>query len=298
MIPDLIITSKIKNSDCNDFQIWNRMIQGNLRYDALMIGSSRSWVHYDPRILDSALDLNSYNLGRDGKKMDVILLSYDIYIEHNQMPKLVLCDIYHNTMGKSDPYDKLQFYPFLFNKEIWEVVHLTHKIRNWDRLIPMLKYYDVLDGIDRLDDEFPHYKGYHGFDKRWDGTELKKIDVISYVHDTNVLAMTNQWLYQCQQQGVQVVFVHSPMYIGATNKIDDTAAMWAMYRNLANQYNIPILDYSHDSICYDTNFFYNALHLNRKGAERFTRQLAHDLDSMGYGNRENTRNKFKKKRVF
>ena len=86
---------------------------------------------------------------------------------------------------------------------------------------------------------------------------------------------------ECQDDRVKVIFVHSPMYIEATNKIDDTAAMWTMYRNLANKYDIPILNYSHDSICYDTSLFYNAQHLNRKGAERFSRMLAKDLDSMG-----------------
>lgn len=93
--------------------------------------------------------------------------------------------------------------------------------------------------------------------------------------------MTDRWLQQCKNDGVNVIFIHSPMYIEATNKIDDTAAMWNMFRNLSIKYDIPILDYSHDSICYDTNYFYNTQHLNRRGAERFSRQLANDLKSIG-----------------
>ncbi len=60
--------------------------------------------------------------------------------------------------------------------------------------------------------------------------------------------------------------------------------MCAMYLNLASKYNVPILDYTHDSICYDTAYFYNAQHLNRKGAEKFSLQLAHDLKAIGVMN--------------
>ena len=58
--------------------------------------------------------------------------------------------------------------------------------------------------------------------------------------------------------------------------------MWAMYRNMASICDAQILDYTHNPICYDTAYFYNAQHLNRKGAEKFSRILAHDLDSLGY----------------
>jgi hypothetical protein len=32
-----------------------------------------------------------------------------------------------------------------------------------------------------------------------------------------------------------------------------------------------------DSICLNTTYFYNATHLNKSGAERFSKQLAKDL---------------------
>ena len=58
--------------------------------------------------------------------------------------------------------------------------------------------------------------------------------------------------------------------------------MWKTFQQIADQYNIPILNYQYDSLSYDTNYFYNRLHLNRKGAEKFSRQLANDLKKNGY----------------
>lgn len=286
LIPDIILTHKVKNSIFNDYPIWGKIKSGQMDNDLLILGSSRAWVQYSPRIIDSILNTNSYNLGRDGKKLDISILCADLYLKHNPKPKVILCDIYFMSMCNSDPYGREQFFPYLFDRDIWKAVHKNHQIRYVDRFIPMLKYYGHLkEYLSRISLNDTTYKGYFGYIREWkcvsDEIPLKEIKEIPYYHDSTVLAMTDEWLQRCQKDSVKIVFVHSPMYYEATNKIDDTAAMWAMYRNLANKYNITILDYSHDSICYDTTLFYNAQHLNRKGAERFSLKLAMDLDTMG-----------------
>jgi lysophospholipase L1-like esterase len=53
-----------------------------------------------------------------------------------------------------------------------------------------------------------------------------------------------------------------------------------MYDSIARKYNIPILDYHYDPISFDTAYFYNATHMNKRGAELFTAKLAHDIDSL------------------
>ncbi|GHV09600.1 hypothetical protein FACS1894162_0470 [Bacteroidia bacterium] len=50
-----------------------------------------------------------------------------------------------------------------------------------------------------------------------------------------------------------------------------------VYHGFAEKYDIPFLDYTHDPICYDTTYFYNAMHLNKKGAELFSLKLANDI---------------------
>lgn len=78
-IPDLILTNKIKKSPYLDFQVWNKMFSGQMDYDLLILGSSRAFVQYNPKIIDSILKCNCYNLGRDGKKQDIsILLIHNI----------------------------------------------------------------------------------------------------------------------------------------------------------------------------------------------------------------------------
>lgn len=45
-------------------------------------------------------------------------------------------------------------------------------------------------------------------------------------------------------------------------------------------FELLFLDYTNDPICYDTAYFYNAMHLNARGANLFTEKLAHDIDSL------------------
>ena len=63
--------------------------------------------------------------------------------------------------------------------------------------------------------------------------------------------------------------------------MDNRDEMYAAYQGLADKYNIPIIDFNDSEICTDTTFFYNDTHMNRKGAEWFTTQLAYQLDSLG-----------------
>ncbi len=213
-VPDTILTNKIKHSTLDDGNVWDRIYSGKMDYDLLILGSSRAYLHYDPRIIDSALSTNCYNLGRNGKKIDISLLTYDIYTEHNPAPRLVIVDIHSLSVEKSNPYHKQQFYPYLFKKEIYKNIHETHRIRQSDRLIPMLKYRGSVKSIlNSLKNTNIIYKGYYGNDRNWDGSQLEHIDTIHYSHDSSVIKQTEQWLEKCKQDGVSVIFVHSPIYI-------------------------------------------------------------------------------------
>jgi hypothetical protein len=75
--------------------------------------------------------------------------------------------------------------------------------------------------------------------------------------------------------------VYAPFYIGATRKMGPAAdTMFALYQSFADRYGCQILNYTYDNISYDTLNFYNASHLNRRGAELFSTKLAHDLKEL------------------
>ena len=89
------------------------------------------------------------------------------------------------------------------------------------------------------------------------------------------------FLGQMKDQNVKIVFVYAPIYIGLTNKVDNLVDFYETFQSYSDKYQIPILDYTYHYLSYDTSYFYNALHLNKTGAELFTTKLCHDLDSLG-----------------
>ena len=110
---------------------------------------------------------------------------------------------------------------------------------------------------------------------------LANIDTIIYSRRPEAIAEVGRFLDECRREQIQVVFVIAPYYIGATRKIEDLDGWYSMISAIAEPFDVPILDYTYDSLSYDTTYFYNASHLNREGAALFTQKLAHDLDSLG-----------------
>lgn len=287
LITDVIITSKLKETDSFDNKVWNKIFNSELNNDLLIIGSSRAWAHYDTRIIDSALLTNSYNLGRDGKCIDISAFVYQMYIKYgNRKPKTLLVDVFDRTLSLDGPYNRELFFPYLFNSDIWNKIHSTHELSLADRYVPMLKYYrHIKEATSKFHSDYVTYKGYYGFDAKWNGSILSGVDSIQFLYDSTAADIMDSLLLSCKIDGVNVVLVHSPIYFKYSELVHDSVRMRMIYNEYAHKYNIPFLDYSREKICYDTNFFYNAMHLNRMGAETFTRMLVHDLDSMGYGNR-------------
>lgn len=96
--------------------------------------------------------------------------------------------------------------------------------------------------------------------------------------------MFEEYLAACHDDGIKIILVYGPMYSGAYHKMSAWTRnrMYTTYQRWADKYDCMILDYQLDSICMDTLNFYNATHLNTKGANLFSMKLAHDLDSIGF----------------
>lgn len=145
-----------------------------------------------------------------------------------------------------------------------------------EKYIPYYRYIGI--DIHEWDDGL--YKGYRGQDKAWDGTMFSQMDTVQVSSDTAMLRLFDDFLTEQARLGTQVILVYSPIYHGVIDKCPNMNKMYNMYDSIASKYDIPILNYFEMPICYDTTYFYNAIHLNRIGAEIFTTHLAQDVDSI------------------
>ena len=87
-------------------------------------------------------------------------------------------------------------------------------------------------------------------------------------------------LEQSKEDGFKVVFVYAPIYARLKQHLNEDESV-KVYEHMSNQYDVPILDFSNMDICSNTDFFKDANHLNSKGSEIFSLNLAQEIDSLG-----------------
>ncbi len=285
---DFFLSYRLRQNQNRMYAAWNQMYNDSTCYDLVINGSSRAWTQYNPLILDSILNLNSFNLGIDGSAINRQVIKYKKYCELHGNPKCLIQNIDFGTMSYTQGYEREQFFPYFFyDRDLLNEYDCYENFSWGEKFLPNYRYIGSDDVITEalFHDNKKHFfeyltKGYFGRYKKWDGSVLHEMDSVSCIIDTNALNLFSGFLQDEIANGLKIIFVYAPIYIGAREKMVNEEEMFAMYDSIAKKFDIPILDYNDISLCYDTAYFYNATHLNRVGAELFTTKLAHDIDSL------------------
>lgn len=286
---DWLITNNLRQSDARMFHTYNAIYNGNLQCDALVMGSSRGQVQYSTSIIDSITGLNSYNISVDGRCIDAEVTIYNFYRRHCPKPKLIIQNIDWGTLQMSNGYEREQYLPNLRSDKLLYREIKDREDFTWaDHYLPLWRYSGyhetIKEGLGlpaKMARPKNIDKGFIATDKEWDGSAFQNIDTIDFTCNPDAVNIFDHYLAQCQKEGIHVVMVYAPFYIGATRKMGPAAdTMFALYQSFADRYGCDILNYIYDSISYDTLNFYNASHMNRQGAELFSTKLAHDLKEL------------------
>ena len=286
---DFFLSYRLRQNPNRMYAVWNQVYNDSICYDLVVNGSSRAWTQYNPLILDSILNLSSFNLGIDGSAINRQIIKYNKYCELHGNPKYLIQNIDLGTMSYTMGYEREQFFSYFFYDRDLLNKYDQYENFSWgEKFLPCYRYlgYDEVMIEAVFNDNKKHYfkyltKGYSGKDESWDGKQLSKMDEVICAVDSNALRIFEDFLLQVISEGTRLVFVYAPVYFVAREKMVNEVEMFAMYDSIAKKFDIPILDYNDISLCYDTAYFYNATHLNRVGAELFTTKLAYDIDSLG-----------------
>ena len=288
---DFVISQRLRTSKSWMLMVWNEIYAGNLQSDVLVMGACRALFQYSPHVLDSILDVNSHNIGIDGRQINSQIIRYDAYRRNNVKPKLIIQNIDLNTLylGSSRPYEREQFFPYFFDTHLKKAVSKYEEYSFLEKYLPVYRYIGYKDfiqigfGIKKINSS-PGYdykiKGFGPSDRPWDGSYLEQHDEFHYGEDLIAIRLFDNYLAKAYAENIRVIFVYAPIYIEVTNRMVDLEGMYQMYDSIAGKYNIPVLDYTFDPMSYDTTFFFEPVNLNRTGAELFSVKLAHDIDSL------------------
>jgi hypothetical protein len=277
---------------------WNDLYNSKINADLLVMGSSRAEFHISPKILDSVLSLNSYNLGLSAWHFDMQYARFRMYLQHNHKPKYIIqnVDVY-GFSKRQDVVDYEQFLPYTQDTILQKTI-LGHKgeFDIFQRNIPLLKYKNdpnlAFEGLFNfvgntvLYDTTTKFKGYRGNDYAWnqDFERFKKRfpKGAKYKFDLEVTQQFEKFLAFCKKENIKVFLVYAPEYYEVQKYYKNKEELMKLCRESALKYDCQFLDYSKDSLCYDQQYFYNSQHLNKRGAEIFSLKLSQNLKKNPY----------------
>ena len=293
IIPPSKIDSGLKRSKyARNFVEWNDIFESKINTDLLIQGSSRAWVHISPKSLDSAFNLNAYNLGIDGYSFRLQYYRFLLFLKYNKKPKYLIqsLDYFTEFQKNVSLYEYEQFIPFLDDKLIQEAVFYYEGFTYKDLYIPFYKYTHNMklyfNGLKffllkRKQQSNGKYKGFKAQDKQWDNSfdNFKKANPNGYLApiDKNTLNLFDLFIRYCQQENIKLIFVNCPTYYPATKMLINKYQIDSIYHFYSVKYSIPYLDYSNNSLSFDTLNFYNSQHLNSAGVDKFNVKLISDL---------------------
>ncbi len=286
-VVDYMFSQVAKHSGNHSIESWDEVLKGGIGADVVVVGSSRVTEHINPLVLDSILNVNSYVLGMDGRAIYSQIKKYHVYREHNGKPRLIIQNVDVFSMIKRSGVNKIQFFPFFWDESIRRTFFPVEPFTVWEKYLPMYRYLNINhrsempglraflpDGTKKLT------KGYRGLDLPWDGSALATVDSIPFLVDNSCVKAFKDYISESKAEGIQMVFVFCPLYAGATQKMTCLNEVHNFYHSIANEFGIPVLDYTRMEICNDSTYFYNAMHLNKRGSKLLSDSLANDIKKL------------------
>ncbi len=291
-----VVDHGLRKSRNEYYATWNDLFNGNIKADLLILGSSRAEFHISPKIMDSTLHLDSYNLGLSAWHFDMQYARFKLYLAHNPKPKYIIqnVDVY-GFSKRADVVSREQFLPYI-NETILQETTRGHKgeFDIYQQYIPLYKYKNqqalAWEGIcnfvnqTALYDTTTKYKGYRGNDYEWnkDFERFKKRypKGARYSFNKEILKQFNEFLAFCEKENIKVVLLYAPEYYEVQPLYKNKNQMMKMCEEASKRFHCYFLDYSKDTLCYQKKYFYNSQHLNKKGAEIFSKKLALDMKTL------------------
>jgi hypothetical protein len=285
------------NTSSGEFEVWNDIYSSNANCDIAIYGSSRSWVHIDPQILSDSLNVKVYNFGIDGHNFWLQYLRHIEFLKHNEKPKTIILSVdVFSLQKRKDLYQLDQFLPYmLWNSYIQEYTSSYIGYNKFDYYLPLVRYSGKSNAISLINENIARDKvtnryrqnGFLGMDREWNADlEKAKKGQKSYEinTDSNSIVLFEKFINECKANDIELIFVYTPEYIDGQNFVANRNDIIQIYRDLSTKYSIEFYDYSNDSLCLDKKYFYNASHLNKSGAEIFSKKLASDLKARTHNN--------------
>lgn len=291
---DYMISMGLRRTDCYRYQVFDEIFKDNLKYDMLIMGNSRGFSHFNPRIIDSICHVNSYNLGLGGYPINAQVSEYHCYKAHNGIPKTIVQQVDFMTLNMIDDirhqHDSERFFLTVYDRSMrkelkqlgygfWELYCPLYRYNGYQKVIKdgLLEFLGIRHYVER-----PTFKGFSPERGRWNGKNVASMDSINTWMSERAVALFERYLEECKNDGVYVLLVNSPVYSQTTKKVKDLDKLNHYFDSIAQKYGFKYLNYTENyPLCDDTLNFCVSVHMNSVATDRFSTDFANDLVALG-----------------
>jgi len=274
--------------------VWNKVADGKINAEVIIIGASRALVHYDCRIIQKIYGKSCYNLGINATEVLLQKPMLSMYLKYNRKPEVIIKSLGITSLTKKkkipDPY---LYTPYLKEKELystltgldpnfWKHKYLPlYSFAKLDRKVMLINSLKALLNMNQFEDRI---MGYSPENKSWtdEFDQFKKLypNGMNYKISKDSIDALEQIISFAKESGIKIVLVYAPEYVEIFPYILNRNEIIGIYRRLAKKYNVPLWDYSNHSMSKVKDYFYNTQHLNIVGAEKFSNILSKDLKKL------------------
>ncbi len=253
-------------------------IANEMTADVVFLGSSRSFRHYAPDIIEDSLGMTAYNAGFDGSGLFAAYGYYKIFTQR-YMPKVIVLDInVGQTLLHGNKFNDLdQHLRHFYDRPGIDSLYLA---------VSPEDYYKMHSSLYRLNTVLTEYahdfhcrawqyeQGWLPVDKEMGKLPPRMRPRRVFVYDALRLHYLERWIRECEGK-TTLVYAASPSF----RNMDD--CMFEIVETMCARYNVPfICHYTDSTFNFNPDYFYDRTHMTRKGARAYTAAFAHDLKTI------------------
>ena len=287
-IVEKTISLFVQNSNHDQTGKINRIMEHIIDPEILIIGSSVAEVGFNSIHLSETCNQQVYNLAIDGTPINETEFLIDEFLSYTEkcnkiiiginffsfsekkgltMPSRYLAHLSNsnvkNSLERNDPvlFNKLEYVPFY---SFIQVDHSYYKNA-------VLGVFESKLEVDSLSGFVPHDASYTG--------EISKnnfyTEEISF--SKKKIQSQQRIINKIKAKGIEPILVITPIFENGRNLFNNYSDFVKTAESLSLQTGIEFFNFSDSKISQDKKYFYNNGHLNRTGANEFTKQIADSL---------------------
>lgn len=252
--------------------------------DPVMIfGSSRAVNIFNPSVMEKTLNLPCFNAGRVGQSVFYHYAVLKSVLKRYTPEKIILSFDAGNFEKDQEDYDRISsLLPYYdTNPEIEPVIKLKGPYEKIKTISSIYPYNSLLlpivnGNLHNGKKKDVNTKGYMPIRKTTNGPLLTIDYTKRDVLDPQKINIYKAFINECISANIELYIVCPPYLINAVG--NDLSTETA--KKIASEYNINFIDYSRDSFyIHQPLLFADFRHLNGKGADIFTEQVAAAIDN-------------------